>query len=105
MPGVRGLAIIVSEAGPRLATALLLAAAAAALGREVAMLFDGASITALLTPDERLRSALDLGVRVVACQSGLADAGLSAADLPTGIVTGGMVSFLAAAGDAQIVLA
>jgi len=55
--------------------------------------------------DAALTTALDLGVRVVACQSGLADAGLGATDLPAGVVTGGMVSFLAAAGDAQIVLA
>ncbi len=112
LPGVRtsvmagrGLAIVVGEAGPRLATALTLAAAAAALGRDVTMLFDGASVTALVAPDAALATALDLGVRVVACQSGLADAGIAAADLPPGVVTGGMVSFVAAAGDAQLLLA
>lgn len=104
MPGVRGLAVIVAEAGPRLATAFALAASAAALGRDVAMLFDGPSVAALTVPDERLATALDLGVRVVACQSGLADTALAATALPPGVVAGGMVSFLAAAGDAQIVV-
>jgi predicted peroxiredoxin len=101
----RGLAIVVGETGPRLATALTLAAAAAALGRDVTMLFDGASVTALAAPDALLATALDLGVGIVACQTGLADAGIAAANLPPGVVTGGMVSFVAAAGDAQLLLA
>lgn len=104
MPGVR-LAIVVSENGPRLATALTLAAAAAALGRDVAMLFDGASVAALAHPGPLLAAALDLGVRVTACQTGLADAGMSAADLPPGVISGGMVAFVAGASDAQLMLA
>jgi peroxiredoxin family protein len=104
VPGVR-LAIVVSEVGPRLATALTLAAAAAALGRDVAMLFDGASVAALIRPDPLLAAAFDLGVRVTACQTGLAGAGIAANELPPEVTTGGMVAFLGAAGDAQIVLA
>ena len=104
MPVVR-LAIVVSEAGPRLTTALTLAAATAALGRAVTMLFDGASVVALTSPDEPLTTARDLGVQIVACQTGLAAAGITAADLPPGVTTGGMVSFLAAAGDAHLLLA
>ena len=98
------LAIIVGETADP-ATALALAAAAAALGRDVAMLFDGASVAVLTAPDARLAAALDLGVRVVACQSGLAALGLSAAILPAGVAAGGMVGFVAQAGAAQIVLA
>ena len=105
VPGVTPLAIIVSEAGPRLATALTLAASAAALGREVTMLFDGASVAVLTGGDPLLATALDLGVRVVACQTGLADAGIAATALPAGVVAGGMVSFLSEVGAAQIVLA
>ncbi len=104
MSGVR-LAIVVSEDGPRLATALTLAASAAALGRAVAMLFDGGSVSALTRSDALLAAVLDLGVRVTACQTGLADAGLSAADLPPGVLSGGMVGFLAEANDAQLLLA
>lgn len=99
------LAILVSAPGPRLATALTLAAAAAALGREVTMLFDGVSVVALKQPDPLLAAALDLGVGVTACQTGLADAGMTPADLPTGVATGGMVGFLAAAADAQLLIA
>ena len=107
MPGVplTALAIVVADAGPRLATALTLAASAAALGRTVAILFDGASVAALAAPDPLLAAALDLRVAVTACQTGLADAGLTAADLPRGVVTGGMVGFLAQVGDAQLLLA
>ncbi len=108
VPGMRRdmtvLAIVVGDPA-RLPTALTLAAAAAALGRDVAMLFDGGSVTALAAPDPLLATALELGVRIVACQTGLADAGIAAAALPPGVTTGGMVGFLAAAGDAQIVLA
>ncbi len=87
------------------ATALRLAAAAAALGRVVTMLFDGASVVALAAPDPLLTTAIDLGVSVTACQSGLTEAGMSAIDLLPGVTTGGMVSFLAQAGDAQLLLA
>lgn len=104
MPGVP-LAIVVSEDGPRLAAALTLAAAAAALGRTVTMLFDGASVAALVPSDPLLAAALDLGVQVTACQTGLCDAGMVARDLPDGVDTGGMIGFLAAAGDSQILLA
>ncbi len=69
------------------------------------MLFDGASVAALVTGDPVLATALDMGVRIVACQSGLADLGIAATALPAGVVTGGMVSFLADAGAAQLLLA
>ena len=100
---VTPLAIIVGAPGPRAATALTLAAAAAALGRPVAMLFDGAGVAALAEPG--LATALELGVRVIACQTGMAEAGISAAGLPHGVETGGMVGFLAQTGDAQLLLA
>ena len=114
MPGVRRammtapgapLAIIVGDGGPRLDTALTLAAAAAALGRTVTMLFDGGSVMALRDPGAMLATALDLGVAVTACQTGLAAAGMTAADLPSGVVPGGMVGFVAQAADAQLLLA
>lgn len=105
VPRVTPLAIVVAEAGPRLATALTLAAAAAALGREVTMLFDGASVAALVPPaDPLLAAAQELGVAVTACQTGLAAAGLALGDLVAGVEAGGMVGFLQRAGAAQLVL-
>jgi peroxiredoxin family protein len=46
-----------------------------------------------------------LGVRVTACQTGLAAAGMNADALASGIDTGGMVGFLAEQAGAQVVLA
>lgn len=110
MRRVTPLAIIVAEpAGARLLTALTLAAAAAALGRNVAILFDGGSVVALGPAAEpgiaaAIATARDLGVAMTACQSGLAAAGLGADTLPEGAVAGGMISFLQAHADAQLLL-
>ncbi len=100
------LAIIVTDPD-RIDAALRLAAAAAALSRRVAMLFDGGAVTALrhgVAPD-LLGDAMALGVRVTACQTGLAAAGMSADTLASGIDTGGMVGFLAEQAGAQVLMA
>ena len=109
MSGVslRPLAIIVAEAsGDRLRTALTLGCAAAAMGRPVHMLFDGTSVAALQTARavELRDAAIELGVRITACQTGLAEIGLAVADLVDGVETGGMVGFLARVGDAELVI-
>jgi peroxiredoxin family protein len=109
MPAVQrvtGLAIIVGDPA-RAETALRVAAAAAALGRDVALLFDGGAVAAVGTdaPHPLLGDALALGVRVTACQSGMADLGIGAAALAPGVTPGGLVGFLADAGDAQLLLA
>ena len=104
MRGVTPLAVIVGS-GDRAPTALAVAAAAAALGRPVAMLFDGDSVRALDAADPALAAALDLGVAVTACQSGLAAAGIAASALPAGVTTGGMIGFLRDAEAAQWLLA
>ena len=102
---MNGLAIVVAEPD-RGAAALRVAAAAAALGRPIAMLFDGASVGALAAPaSAELAAALELGVAVTACQSGLADAGLEAAALAPGVGTGGLVGFLAECAEMQLLLA
>lgn len=86
------LAIVVAGADPdRARTALTIAAAAAALGRDVAMLFDGASVATLPDLGEPLATALGLGVRITACATGLADRGIVP---PDGLDSGGMVGFL-----------
>lgn len=100
------LAIIVTVPD-RADAALRLAAAAAALARPVAMLFDGAAVACLRhgTAPALLGDAMALGVRVTACQTGLADAGLHAGQLASGVDTGGMVGFLAEHAGAQLVMA
>lgn len=100
------LAIIITD-HKRVTAALRLAAAAAALSRRVALLFDAAAVTALAhsTTPPLLAELIALGIPVTACQTGLADTGLHAGDLACGIQTGGMVGFLAENADAQIILA
>lgn len=94
------LAVIVVGPDPvRARAALGIAAAAAALGRETAVLFDRAAIPALADLGEALATTLALGVAVTACATGLADLG---ATLPEGVVAAGMVGFLAANPDAQL---
>lgn len=95
-----GLAVIVVGAdADRARAALGIACAAAALGRETSVLFDHASISTLSRLDEALATALGLGVAVTACATGLADLGVQ---LPAGIEAGGIVGFLAANLDAQL---
>ena len=94
------LAIVIVGTDPaRALSALGIASAAAALGREVALLFDGASVGTLDTVADALATALALGVRVNACATGIAD---HAVTIPTGVGPGGMVAFLAANPDAQL---
>ena len=91
---VNGLAVVVVGPDPaRARSALGLAAAAAALGRKTAVLFDGGSVSALAWLSEPLATALDLGVSVTACATGLADLDITP---PEGVETGGMLAFLAA---------
>lgn len=103
--GMSGLAIVVTAAD-RAAPALRVAAAAAALGRTVAVHCDGPSVAALAAPaGAELAAALGLGVAVTACQSGLAEAGLDAAALAPGVETGGLVGFLGEHQAMQLLLA
>ena len=117
-----GLAIMFGEAShARLHAGLTLACAAAALGRPVRLFFHGEAVAALgparhwagdvtygaaglPTVAELIASALDIGVAVMACQSGLHLCGLGAAILADGIDTGGMVAFLADARADQLLI-
>ncbi len=124
MSGVpRGLALIFAEANhARLHAGLTLACGAAALDRPVMLFFHGESVAAL-APGRHWQgdvplvaagipslanlfaSAADLGVEIMACQSGLHLCGLSPAALHDGVEAGGMIAFLAAARDAELLLA
>jgi predicted peroxiredoxin len=123
MPGVPGLNIVVAgEDEARLHAALSVAAAWAALDRPARIFLQSEAVALLRAPPreaERGRSeagiptladlleeAIALGASVTACQSGLALAGLSAADLPPGVDTGGLVDFLASSRpDDQLMMA
>jgi hypothetical protein len=97
---MRGLTVIVATDDPaRFQAALTLACAQAALGGPAKLYFNegAARLLADLTP---LETARELGVRVIACQSGLAEAGLA---MPEGAEAGGLVSLLADLGDDRLV--
>ena len=104
--------------------AFVLAAGAAALGRAVVLFATNAGCRALLADlgglddagrEQRvtaagvaglaeLRAAAgELGVRLIACESGLRAEGLHAAPLCAGVEVGGVASFLVAAGSGPIV--
>ena len=122
MPSVPGLSIVVAGTDPaRLHAALTVAAAWAALDRP-ARLFLQAEAVGLLRPGrdpgetgkgatglpsltELLAESQAIGVTIIACQSGLALAGMSAEDLPAGVESGGLVGFLAERGDDQLMMA
>ena len=117
---MRGLTVLVAGSDvARLRAALATACAAAALGGRVRVYAqeeavpllragaadpDAARLRAAGLPDatETLAVALDSGVAVIACQSGLALAGLSAEQLAPGVETGGLVSLLATLGEDRL---
>ncbi len=108
--------IVAAEDSERLRAALVTASAQAALGGKAAVFLQLDAAALLRAPigarlDEAheamglpalaalLEDALALGVSVLACQSGLALANLSAADLPAGVEVSGPVAFLQQTGD------
>ena len=121
MPRMPGVMIVAAGADPaRLHAALSLAAAWAALDRPariflqadaVGLVREGAAAdksheeAGLPTLRELIGECLALGVTIAACQSGLALAGMTKADLPEGVETGGLVGFLASQADEQLLLA
>lgn len=97
---VRGLTIIVATADrERFALALALASSNAALGGAALVYAHGAAVT-LLDGSPAITEALALGVRIVACQTALAEHGLPIPDYAEG---GGPVSLLAGLGDDRLV--
>jgi predicted peroxiredoxin len=120
---MRGLTIIVAAADPaRLHAALSLAAAQAALDRPARIFLQAEAVALIRRPvampdDARyaeagmptlgdlLGEASALGVVIIACQTGLALAGMTAGDLPEGIETGGLLGLLAGRRDDELVIA
>ncbi len=117
------LTIIVATADPaRFRAALTLATARAALGgavrlycheSSVALLVavaraddeDGSALAAAGLPDRQalLAIAQDAGVVLIACQTGLAIAGLSLDELVPGAQAGGMIGLLADGADDRLI--
>ncbi|WP_109806122.1 DsrE/DsrF/DrsH-like family protein [Sphingosinithalassobacter portus] len=120
MSVLRGLTIIVVSGDPeRFRAALTLACAQSALGggarlfahEGAAALFvageeeDAAALKThgLPTRSDLLAMAVEAGVSLIACQTGLAIAGHQATDLPPGVETGGMIDILATLGEDRLV--
>ncbi len=101
----------------------MVAAGAAALGREVTLFATNAGCRLLLEPspllaDPRearvvargvagiatlLPACAELGVRRIVCEAGMKAEGLDGAALAPGVEVAGIASFLAAVGDGQVV--
>lgn len=114
---MRPLRIVVATAdAERLRGALVLAAAQAALGADAALFLQLDAVALLRAPiaaprDDAHRAAglpvlaallddaLSLGVAIIACQSGMALAGLTADALPADVEIGGPIGFLQQTGD------
>ncbi len=113
--------ILAEPRDERVWTAFSLAASAAAQGRKVTMFLSGSaaeiglrryhapgdskrSAYCVATVAELLESCLELGVRLIACQTGLHLIEESADDLHIAIEAGGMVSALAADANTQLVV-
>jgi hypothetical protein len=100
MPDMRGLTIVVIGAdAQRWHAALSLASAHAALGGRTRLYCHEAAV-ALLEPSETLTIARELGVVLIACQTGLA---AHALPLPDFAEAGGLVSLLADLADDRLV--
>lgn len=114
---MRGLNIVLTvPEAERLRGALVLASAQAARGGTASIFLQLDAVALLRAPlvaprDDahqaaglpRLAALVDdamaLGVAIIACQSGLALAGMTAADLPKGVECGGPVGFLSGCGE------
>ncbi|HWK35834.1 DsrE family protein [Sphingomonas sp.] len=100
MPLMRGLTIVVVSCDPgRWDAALTLASAEAALGGRTRVYCHDAAVT-LIAPSDLLATARELGVTLIACQTGLATHGMA---LPEGVEGGGLVSLLAELDDDRLV--
>ncbi|MBY0339219.1 MAG: DsrE/DsrF/DrsH-like family protein [Acetobacteraceae bacterium] len=115
--------LLISGGHERAHYALVLATGAAAVGREVTLFATNAGCRLLLADaplvgDARedalaaagvagiatlLDAARELGVRVIACDAGLRAEGLERAALAPGVEVAGVVTFLAAVGDGQVI--
>lgn len=116
---MRGLTIIVADTSiDRFRAALSIASAHAALGGEALLFLQGVAVrlaqSRLADDDDRyvaagqgtlaglFGTALDLGVRVILCQSGMQMAGMTAEGCDPRVEQGGLVSIMQTLGDARL---
>jgi predicted peroxiredoxin len=118
MLAVRGLTIIVADTSPDcFRAALSIASAHAALGGNARLFLHGLAVPLAQSPaedDERyvaagqgkladlLDTALDLGVRVILCQSGMELAGMTADACDPRLNQGGLVNLMQTLGDDRL---
>lgn len=115
--------LLISGGHERAHYALMVATAAAAIGREVTIFATNAGCRAFLSDNpllldareavlaeagvatlaELLEAAEALGLRRIACESGLRVEGLHEAPLAPGVEVAGLVTFLVAVGTGQVV--
>ncbi len=116
--------LLLSGSHDRVHYAFVLASGAAAIGRQVVLFASNRGCLGLRTGwsdlddagrDARIRAAgvagldtlrdaaMELGVRLIACESGLRAEGIDAASLLPGVEVAGVVTFLSAVGGGQIV--
>nr|WP_101750161.1 peroxiredoxin [Sphingomonas guangdongensis] len=99
---MRGLTIVVASTdAERFGSACTLASAHAALGGRTRLYLHDAAVRVLTAEHRLLATAQELGVAVIACQTGLAAQGVA---LPAGTEGGGMVSLLADLGDDRLIV-
>lgn len=103
MPDMRGLTLLIATAdSARLRAALTLAAASAALGGRTRVYFHEDAVPLLVTGEPLIATAMESGATLIACQTGLAVAGLEATALPEGVEAGGLIGLLADLGDDRL---
>ena len=112
---MQGLSIVIAAADPeRFRSALELAAAHAALDMPTRLFLQAQAVPLLWAKSEAaaglpsaremLAEAMALGVKISACQSGLALGAREASALPQGVETEGLLSFLAGRGEDQLLI-
>ena len=103
---MRGLTIVLGEPSPtRLNTALVLLLATQALGGRARLFLEGQAVTlAAMPPSATWTEALESGVEITLCQTGLAEADLSAEALDPRLAYAGPIALLQSLGDDRLLI-
>ena len=102
---MRDLTIILESGTPqRMRVAFEMALVQRALGGQATLFVTGAAVAALESPHPARDEALAAGVRIVVCQTALADAGMSLETFDPRIEAGGFVSVMQRLGDERLVV-